>query len=129
MDIDVILDARARADELAELGRLAEDAGIRGIWVSSLLDSRDPFANLVPLATSTGRIRLGPVAVNPFDMHPVRIAASLLTLNELAGGRARIVVGGGGEALDAVGIKPLRRGPGRGRMCRHYQGGRFGSER
>jgi alkanesulfonate monooxygenase SsuD/methylene tetrahydromethanopterin reductase-like flavin-dependent oxidoreductase (luciferase family) len=32
-----------------------------------------------------------------------------MTLNELADGRARIVIGGGGEALDAVGIKPLRR--------------------
>jgi alkanesulfonate monooxygenase SsuD/methylene tetrahydromethanopterin reductase-like flavin-dependent oxidoreductase (luciferase family) len=42
-------------------------------------------------------------------MHPVRIASSLMTLNELADGRARIVIGGGGEALDAVGIKPLRR--------------------
>ncbi|MFQ5635805.1 MAG: LLM class flavin-dependent oxidoreductase [Gammaproteobacteria bacterium] len=109
MKIDVILDARASAGELAELGRLAEEAGIRGVWLSSLLDSRDPFTNLSVLATSTHRLRLGPVAVNPFDIHPVRIAAALLTLNELAGGRARIVIGGGGEALDAVGIKPLRR--------------------
>jgi len=107
--IDIILDARASAAELAGLGRLAEEAGIDGIWVSSLLDSRDPFTNLSLLATATNRIRLGPVAVNPFDMHPVRIAASLLTLNELADGRARIVIGGGGEALDAVGIKPVRR--------------------
>ncbi len=109
MKIDVILDARASAAELAELGRLAETAGIRGVWVSSLLDSRDPFTNLGPLAAATRRLRLGPIAVNPFDMHPVRIAASLLTLNELAAGRARIVIGGGGEALAAVGITPARR--------------------
>jgi 5,10-methylenetetrahydromethanopterin reductase len=109
MQIDVILDTRARAGELAELGRLAEQAGIRGIWVSSLLDSRDPFTNLSLLAQATSNINLGPVAVNPFDIHPVRIASALLTLNELADGRARIVIGGGGEALDALGIKPLRR--------------------
>lgn len=109
MKIDVILDARASAAELAELGRLAEAAGIRGIWVSSLLDSRDPFTNLGPLAAATQRLRLGPIAVNPFDTHPVRIAVALLTLNELAGGRARVVIGGGGEALAAVGITPSRR--------------------
>ena len=109
MKIDVILDARASAAELAELGHLAEEAGIRGVWVSSLLDSRDPFANLSMLATSTEKLLLGAIAVNPFDMHPVRIASSLMTLNELAEGRARIVIGGGGEALDAVGIKQLRR--------------------
>ncbi len=109
MHIDLILDTRAPADELAELGQLAEAQGIRGIWVSSLLDSRDPFTNLSVLARSTKRLLLGPVAVNPFDMHPVRIAAAFLTLNELAGGRARLVVGGGGEALQSLGIEPKRR--------------------
>jgi alkanesulfonate monooxygenase SsuD/methylene tetrahydromethanopterin reductase-like flavin-dependent oxidoreductase (luciferase family) len=109
MDIDIILDARADADELAQLGTLAEQFGIRGVWVSSLLDSRDPFTNMAVLARATQRLQLGPVAVNPFDMHPVRIAAGLLTLNELAGGRARIVIGGGGEALAALGIEPVKR--------------------
>lgn len=107
--IDVILDSRAGARELAELGRLAERFGVHGAWVSSLGDSRDPFANLVLLAQATSRIRLGPVAVNPFDVHPAKIASALLTLNELAGGRARIVIGGGGEALQALGIEPRRR--------------------
>jgi 5,10-methylenetetrahydromethanopterin reductase len=109
MEIDVILDTRASADQLAELGQIAEENGIRGVWVSSLLDSRDPFTNLSVLAQSTTRLNLGPVAVNPYDMHPVRIASALLTLNELADGRARIVIGGGGEALDSLGIKPQRR--------------------
>lgn len=109
MQIDVILDARARPSELLELGRLAERFGLAGVWVSSLLDSRDPFANLMFLAQGTRRIRLGPIAVNPFDTHPVKIAAALLTLNEAAAGRARIVVGGGGEALQALGLEPRRR--------------------
>lgn len=109
MQIDLILDARAPAAELAELGRQAEALGFGGIWVSSLLDGRDPFANLMPLAQVTNRIRLGPVAVNPWDMHPVRIAAALHTLNEMSAGRARVVIGGGGEALAALGLQPVRR--------------------
>ncbi len=109
MDVDLILDARATADELLELGRLAEMQGIRGVWVSSLLDARDPFTNLSLLARATERLLLGPVAVNPFDTHPVKIAAAWLSLNELAAGRARIVIGGGGEALEALAIRPERR--------------------
>lgn len=109
MNIDLILDARATAAELAELGELAEKLGFDGIWVSSLLDGRDPFANMTPLALATRRISLGPIAVNPWDMHPVKISAALHTLNEIAQGRARVVVGGGGEALASLGLKPDRR--------------------
>lgn len=109
MKIDVILDTRAKPQELAELGRLAERFGLHGVWVSSLLDSRDPYANLGLLAQNSTRIRLGPIAVNPFDTHPVKIASALLTLNEMSDGRARIVIGGGGEALQALGIQPERR--------------------
>jgi alkanesulfonate monooxygenase SsuD/methylene tetrahydromethanopterin reductase-like flavin-dependent oxidoreductase (luciferase family) len=109
MEIDLILDARASADELAELGQMAESYGIRGVWVSSLLDGRDPFSNFSVLARATERICMGPIAVNPWDMHPVRIASALLTLNELSDGRARIVIGGGGEALASLGLKPERR--------------------
>jgi alkanesulfonate monooxygenase SsuD/methylene tetrahydromethanopterin reductase-like flavin-dependent oxidoreductase (luciferase family) len=109
VQVDVILDTRARADELAALGQLAEQQGIAGVWVSSLNDSRDPFTNLSVLAQATKTLRLGPIAVNPFDTHPLKIAAAFLTLNELARGRARIVIGGGGEALQALGLRPYRR--------------------
>jgi alkanesulfonate monooxygenase SsuD/methylene tetrahydromethanopterin reductase-like flavin-dependent oxidoreductase (luciferase family) len=109
MQIDVILDTRAKPQELAELGRLAERFGLHSVWVSSLLDSRDPFTNLGLLALTSSRIRLGPIAVNPFDTHPVKIASALLTLNEMSGGRAQIVIGGGGEALQALDIRPERR--------------------
>ncbi|MDB4308285.1 LLM class flavin-dependent oxidoreductase [Gammaproteobacteria bacterium] len=109
MNIDLILDARASAAELAELGVLAEHLGFSGIWVSSLLDGRDPFANMSLLAQATSHIAMGPIAVNPWDMHPVRISGALHTLNELSEGRARIVIGGGGEALASLGLQPERR--------------------
>ena len=53
MRIGVILDSRAPASELAELGRLAEAQGLSAVWTSSLIDARDPFTNLAPLATTT----------------------------------------------------------------------------
>ncbi len=109
MQVDLCLDARLPASELLKLGLAAEAAGLGTIWLASYIAGRDAFANLVPLAQASSRIRLGPVAVNPYDSHPVRIATGLLTLNEFAQGRARIVVGGGGEALQALGLPPERR--------------------
>jgi len=47
--------------------------------------------------------------LNPFDTHPIRIAAGLLTLNELSNGRASIVIGGGGEALQSLNLKTVKR--------------------
>ncbi len=64
MEIDLILDARLRDMELAELGGLAEGLGFTVIWVSSLLDGRDPFTNMGLLARSTDRISMGPIAAN-----------------------------------------------------------------
>ena len=76
MDVDLILDARARPAELAELGVLAEQKGFSGIWVSSLLDGRDPFANLVLLArpdARPARTRRPPPAPERID-HMARIS-------------------------------------------------------
>ena len=109
MNIDVVLNALLPPDELARLAVQAEAGGAGAVWTASYLASRDPWSNLVAAAQATSRIALGAIAVNPYDTHPVRIATGLLTLNEYARGRARIVVGGGGEALQALGIRPERR--------------------
>jgi alkanesulfonate monooxygenase SsuD/methylene tetrahydromethanopterin reductase-like flavin-dependent oxidoreductase (luciferase family) len=109
MNVDVVLNALSTPGELAGLAVQAEAAGVGTVWTASYLASRDPWSNLVAAAQATNRIGLGAIAVNPYDTHPVRIATGLLTLNEYAAGRARIVVGGGGEALQALGIKPERR--------------------
>ena len=109
MNIDIVVNALAPPEELARLAVQAEGYGLGTVWTASYLASRDPWSNLVAAAQATRRIGLGAIAVNPYDTHPVRIATGLLTLNEYAQGRARIVVGGGGEALQALGVKPERR--------------------
>jgi 5,10-methylenetetrahydromethanopterin reductase len=108
MKVDVILESNLPPSRIAELGRLAEQAGLGGVWVSNMNDARDPFINFVDLARATSRIGLGPIAVSPFELHPLKMAGSLLTLNEVAGGRARIVVGAGGGTATAMGIRPTR---------------------
>lgn len=109
MRIDLILESSAPPETLAELGKLAEGYGIGGVWVSSMLDARDPFFSFAELARTTKRIRMGPIAVSPFELHPLKMAASLLTLNEASRGRAQIVVGGGGGTMTAMALKPVRR--------------------
>ena len=71
MEIDLVLDSTLTPSELAELGQLAEANGIRAIWCASYLDGRDPFSNLARLAESTRRIRMGPIALTPYELHPV----------------------------------------------------------
>ena len=108
MRIDLILKPHQSAAEMARLGRLAESYGLGAVWVPNNILSLDPFVNFVPLTQQTTRLRMGPIAVSPFELHPQRMANQLLTLNELAGGRATIVVGGGGGTLEAMGMKPKR---------------------
>jgi 5,10-methylenetetrahydromethanopterin reductase len=110
MRVDLILEANNSAARLAELGQLAERYGFGGVWVSNMHDARDPFINFVPTALATRRITLGPVAVSPYELHPMKMAAALLTLNELAGGRAHIgIAAGAGGAPTAMGVPQERR--------------------
>ncbi len=63
MRIDVILEANNPPETVLKLGRLAEEQGLGGVWVSNMNDARDPFINFVPLAMQTERIHCGAGAV------------------------------------------------------------------
>jgi 5,10-methylenetetrahydromethanopterin reductase len=109
LEIDVILEPDHSPAEIAELAQLAESFGIRAIWHQNYVSARDPFMSLVLAAQATRRIRLGVVVVSPYEMHPLKMANALLTLNEFCGGRACLVVGAGGEWLPVLGVEPERR--------------------
>lgn len=108
MRVDLIIQPHLAAAEFAALGELAESYGIAGVWVSNHLDGRDPFVNFVPMAQRTQKLLMGPTALSPYEEHPLQMAKLLLTLNELAGGRAQVAVGGGGGTIDSMGKKPVR---------------------
>ena len=55
------------------------------------------FVTLVPAALATKKILLGILAVSPSELHPLKMANSILSLNELSKGRAILAVGGGGQ--------------------------------
>jgi len=94
MNFDVILDPDSSPQEVYELGMLAQGCGLHAVWTSNYPSSRDPFISLCPLALASSRIRLGPLVVTPYELHPYKIAKALASLNELCGGRANILTGG-----------------------------------
>ena len=105
MDIDIILEPDLTPAQITELGQAAEGYGIRALWTSNYFAHWDPFISLVPLAQSTERLRMGPLAVSPFEMHPLKIANGLFSLNEMCDGRAQIAIGAGEGNLDAMDLK------------------------
>jgi len=110
MRVGVVLDGRRTAAEIAELAKLAETHGFSNVWLSGGARTKDHFVRLALAAAATRRIKLGPIAVSPFEMHPVHIGLALLTLDEIAPGRACVVLGAGGDLAATLGP------PARGRV-------------
>lgn len=107
MKIHFVLEPTS-ADEFLEAGKLAEQYGFEAVWAPNHASARDPFMSFALLARESETIRMGPVAISPFELHPLKMANQLFTLNEFAGGRANIVVGGGGGTTIAMHLKPGR---------------------
>jgi alkanesulfonate monooxygenase SsuD/methylene tetrahydromethanopterin reductase-like flavin-dependent oxidoreductase (luciferase family) len=111
MRIDVIIESHKTPAEVVKLGKLAEANGLGGVWVANNANGRDAFVNFAPLAQQTEKIAIGPIAVSPMELHPLKMAISLLTFNELSGGRGQLVVGAGGGtagAMNAFTDRPVR---------------------
>ncbi len=106
MRIDLIIESHKTLEEYTRLGMLAEEYGFGCIWVPNSANGRDPFVSFTPLGLQSQRIAMGPMAISPFELHPIKMGAALMTLNELSGGRAAIVVGGGGGVAENIGQRP-----------------------
>ena len=109
MKIDIILDPTHTTEEFAELGIIAEQLGFNAVLTANYPSAIDPFINFSILAKATQKIRMGPVAISPFEIHPLKLSNLLYGLNQLSNGRAKIIVGGGGGTLISMGLKPNRR--------------------
>ena len=104
MKIDINLEPDLTPEEICDLGLLAESYGVDSVWTSNYFSHWDPFISLTQLANQSKKIKLGILAVSPFEMHPLKIANSLLTLNEISQGRAQIAVGAGEGNLTAMNL-------------------------
>ena len=105
MQIELIIGCEMHPQEVADYAVAAEKAGVRALWHSNLPNGWDPFLGLSLAAQATNRIKLGVLALSPYEMHPVRIAYSIISLNEMAAGRAILGLGGGGAMALATSVR------------------------
>jgi len=102
MQVDIVLESKIGAEEFKELGLLAESLGIHGIWIQNYAQAPDAFMSAMPLAAASKKIRVVVAVISPYELHPLKIANAVLTLNDIAGGRAGVVVAGGGQWPDVM---------------------------
>ncbi|MEZ5563446.1 MAG: LLM class flavin-dependent oxidoreductase [Gammaproteobacteria bacterium] len=105
MQIDIILEPDLSPAQVAEIAVAAENYGFRTLWHSNYHQNPDAFVALVPAALATKKIRLGILAISPYEMHPLKIANATQTLNEISNGRTIVAIGGGGSVMGAIGMK------------------------
>jgi F420-dependent oxidoreductase-like protein len=89
-------------DEIVARARLAEEAGLDGVWVfdhfkALYADPRGPsleaWTLLAALARETSRIRLGTLVTGMTHRHPSVLAAEVVTVDHLSDGRVECAVG------------------------------------
>ena len=90
--------------ELTRLIQSIETAGFDGAGVlDSQLISRDTFVVLSQAATHTSRLTLFPAVTNPFTRHASVLAGAIQSVEELAPGRVKFVMGTGYTSASTIG--------------------------
>ncbi len=89
-------------DEIVARARLAEDADLDGVWVfdhfkALYADPKGPalegWTLLAGIARETSRVRLGTLVTGMTHRHPAVLAAEVVTVDHLSGGRVECAIG------------------------------------
>ena len=123
MRVHLILEANNQPERLAELARHGRILSVsRGSGRQTCMTGGTLSLTMLMPPVQHREYILGPVAVSPYELHPLKMGNALLTLNEIAEGRAHIGIaaGDGGTAM-AMGFEAKRRLAGRSRMHRNCQ--------
>src|SRR6059036_874475 len=92
--------------ELMRLLSSIEAAGFDGAGIlDSQVISRDSFVTLGQAAAHTSRLTLFPAVTNPFTRHASVLAGAIQTVEELAPGRVKFVIGTGYTSASTIGRK------------------------
>src|SRR5918996_5269738 len=93
--------------QVLRLIQSVETAGFEGAGIlDSQLISRDTFVVLGQAAASTSRLTLFPAVTNPFTRDASVLAGAIQTVEELAPGRVKFVIGTGYTSASTIGRKP-----------------------
>jgi 5,10-methylenetetrahydromethanopterin reductase len=96
----------APVPELTKLLQNVEAAGFDGAGIlDSQMICRDTFVTLGQAATQTSRMTLFPAVTNPFTRHASVLAGGIQTVEELAPGRVKFIIGTGYTSASTIGRK------------------------
>jgi 5,10-methylenetetrahydromethanopterin reductase len=105
--VDLRVPSTAPMPDLMRLLRSIEAAGFDGAGIlDSQMLSRDTFVVLGQAAAATSRLTLFPAVTNPFTRHASVLAGAIQTVEELAPGRVKFVIGTGYTSASTIGRKP-----------------------
>src|SRR5438477_1991651 len=91
---------------LMKLIQSIEAAGFDGAGIlDSQMLSRDTFVVLGQAAAQTTRLQIFPAVTNPFTRHASVLASAIQTVEELAPGRVKLIVGTGFTSAITIGRK------------------------
>ncbi len=106
MRVGVCFDGFYSIQEMLELAKLADEAGMESVWMSDHLCFRDSVSSAVAFLTTTKRITVIPAPLTPYSRHPMITAMAIATMEEMAPGRVAAGLGtGNATALAEVGVK------------------------
>src|SRR5258708_10639390 len=101
-NIGVLQLSMERVHETVAMARACEDAGFDAFWIAEAypwwrkhsLEARSSTAILAVIASQTRRIQMGWGIISPYTRHPVQIAMEARVMQDLAGDRFRVGLGG-----------------------------------
>jgi 5,10-methylenetetrahydromethanopterin reductase len=109
MRVGLCFDGFYPIQEMIELARLAEDAGIESLWMSDHLCFRDSLTSAMALLASTQKIKVAAAPMSPYSRNPIITAMAIATMEEFAPGRVIASPGtGNAAALKEAGIESPR---------------------
>jgi 5,10-methylenetetrahydromethanopterin reductase len=95
---------------IPDLMPLIHDVENAGFYGAGILDSqllcRDVFVTMGAAAMHTSRLTLFPAVTNPFSRHATVLASAMQTIEELAPGRIKCIIGTGYTSASTIGRKP-----------------------
>jgi len=106
MRVGLCFDGFYSIQEMLELARLADDAGMESLWMSDHLCFRDSLVTSMALLSATKEIKVAAAPMSPYSRNPIITAMSIATMEEYAPGRVIASPGtGNAAALKEAGME------------------------
>jgi 5,10-methylenetetrahydromethanopterin reductase len=94
---------------IRELARLVQDVEAAGFAGAGILDSqllcRDVFVTMAAAAMQTAHMTIFPAVTNPFTRHASVLASAVQSVEEIAPGRVKCIIGTGYTSASTIGRK------------------------